>query len=350
MSMRTHTQKRRAVFILLVMLAGVQVFCAVQPRSTPTPLPTATLTPTVNIHRPTRTPQPIGHEDNPLVIAFVDGDDNALVRENAEVTGARLAELTGLAAEGVVYPTYKRLFADMERGLVHLAWMPPLTYLYASGLGYAQALLVTNQFGVDAYGVQFLANVDSGFTPYFDPAQSSSTAPAALALGQFDGLRPCWVDPDSLSGYIVPAGLLALNDIQTLDAVQSQTAPAVIRSLYIKNICDFGATFAISGDPRTSSTLQDLPDVMERVEVIWRSEPIIPNLALAGLPELDPEIQQNVILALQEMFRTEEGKNMLLISTGVEFQALREINDSFYQPLREIVQASGVNLEPLVGK
>jgi len=91
--------------------------------------------------------------------------------------------------------------------------------------------------------------------------------------------------------------------------VVTQSFTSVVRALYIKGICDYGVTFAYSGDPRTSSeVLQDLPDALNKVIIIWRSDPIIPNLNLSFIPSIPKEIRDNIVSALQDLVITGQGK------------------------------------------
>ncbi len=171
--------------------------------------------------------------------------------------------------------------------------------------------MLVNTYGVYFYGVQFFAAVESGFNAYFDAATGNSTAPANTALSQFTNKNPCWVDPTSISGYVVPLGLLEDQSIDLGDGVFSQNPTAVIRSLYIQGVCDFGVTYAHIGDPRTSSSLSDLPDLMERIVIIWKSDPIIPTINLSAYPDIDPRLVQQVAEKMAVLMQTQEGKQWL---------------------------------------
>jgi phosphonate transport system substrate-binding protein len=202
------------------------------------------------------------------------------------------------------------------------------------------------------YGSQFLANVSSGFTPFFDPISGLSSADAATALEQFRDMRPCWVEPQSASGYILPAGLLQVNGITSQPGVLAQTHTAVVRALYIKGICDFGATFGISGDPRTASAVQqDLPDVMNRVLIIWRSEAVIPNLNLSLLAGLSEADRQTLTTAFLDLSKEEDGKALLSLSAGnYQIDDIKAVQDSIYDPLREVSDALNIDLQDMIGK
>ncbi|HZU86773.1 MAG TPA: PhnD/SsuA/transferrin family substrate-binding protein, partial [Anaerolineaceae bacterium] len=236
-------------------------------------------------------------------------------------------------------------------GYIHFAWLPPATYSYANQRGFADARMVSNHFGVYQYGVQFLANANSGYQIYFDPLQDKNVADASVALAQFEGKTPCLVEPGSLSGYLIPLGFLAENKVTWNEPLLLRSSTGIVRALYITGICDYGMTFAISGDPRTSSAVQqDLTDSLQRVPIIWRSEPVIPNLGLAFLPDIPSNMQANIEFSLQDMAKSEEGRRLLSTANNYEIQDLLSIDDQYYQRFRELLAYSNVNLRDFIGK
>ncbi len=340
-----------ATFFALSLLIVLLSACGGAPPNGLTPTVTLTATPTL---RPTLTPtpMPLGSVENPFIIGLVTENSDPQIIGAGNAISEQIWQNTGMLTLPRAYPSYTALLDAMAAREAHIAWMPPLTYLYASDRGLAEVALLTNHFGVYQYGAQFLANVESGFTPFFDPISGLSSADAATALGQFQGMRPCWVEPQSPSGYIVPAGLLEVNEIGTLPAVMSQTHTAVVRSLYIKGVCDFGATFAISGDPRTASAVQDdLPDVMNRVLILWVSDAVIPNINLSLISGLSERERQLLTDAFLNVASTPDGRAVLSISAGnYEIEDLRIIQNNVYDPLREVVKALDIPLREAVGK
>jgi len=261
-----------------------------------------------------------------------------------------LSTSTGYTIIGKEFATAGELLTDMEAGFAHIAWLMPLPYIWANQHGFARAQLLLNHFGVYQYGTQFLASAESGFSVYYDPITGENLADASTALSQFLNQRPCWVSPDSPSGYVVPAGLLAENEIPVQPGAFVRDHAAVIRALYVRGICDFGATFAISGDPRTSPALQDLPDVMNRIVVIWRSDAIIPSMNFSTLPELPEEMRQRLIAALVDLASRPEGRQLLTDALNYDVQELKAVDDETYEPLKRLTEAAQINLESLFRK
>jgi phosphonate transport system substrate-binding protein len=248
------------------------------------------------------------------------------------------------------YDNYADMLNDLSDYSLHAAWLPPLTYIHARQNDLAEVNLLTNHFGTYFTGSQFLAPSNSGITSFFNPEKNINTANAATALRQFQALQPCWVSPTSASGYIVPAGLLAENSIFVADGANLQSHTAVLRALYAGGICDFGATFAISGDPRTSANLlMDYPDILEEMPVIWRSDPIVPNLNLSYHPYIPDDIRTQINLALFSLVSTSAGQQTLSNSLNYDVQDLKFVEENIFDRLTELIEALEIDPQDLIG-
>jgi len=310
--------------------------------------PTFTFTPRPT---PTSTPQPLGSQANPIIMAFVSSETSLQVTNAADQISKFLSDKISSVVQVRVYDSYPALLAAIETGKVHITWMPPFTYILAHQKGLVDAVLMSNHFGIYSYGMMILANIESGFTPFFDPNTNQNTADTAPALKQFDGKRPCWVDPKSASGYVVPLGIFTSEDISLQEPVITQSFNAVIRSLYVQQICDFGATYAISGDPRTASSIQDaFPDIMQKVVIIWRSDAIIPNVSLVYKTGFPRGLQQLLTDALVNWVHTSEGKTALTNVNQYDVQDLKAIDDTYFDPLRTYLLASAIAVDTLIGR
>jgi phosphonate transport system substrate-binding protein len=229
----------------------------------------------------------------------------------------------------------------MGAGNAHIGWLAPVQYIVAHGKGYADVALSTVRNGSNHYGFQYVANANGGFTSYYDAATATDTADAATALAQFADKKPCWTDPLSASGYILPSGVLKANDIKTLAGAWVQGHPTVIKSVYLSpngEICNFGATFI---DAR-SNVAADFPDVNDVVVIIWVSEPFIPNDNVSFAANVPEDMRAILTQGLLDLAATEEGI-ALLKSGGYSIQGLEIVDDSFYDEFRVYLEASGVD-------
>ena len=302
---------------------------------TPTiPSPTATIEPTSQL----------GLDSSPIKIGYiVSGSATNYINYSQDLINS-LEASTGYTIEFSPYDYAQLAFDDLRQSNIHFMFIQPLTYLAASERDLITPLLVTNHFGLYNYGTQFFANKDSFFNTYYDEKNNKSTTTAEFALRQFEGKRPCWTEPSSLAGTIIPYGILAKNGVSFLPPAYLQTPTSVIRALYIKGICDFGATYAYSGDPRTSSqVISDLPDVLSNIEVIWQSDAFIPSLSFSASSSVPIYLQNEFKSLFLTIGSSENRKALITQALQYDVQGFLPIEDDFYDQLREYVDAARIN-------
>ncbi len=300
---------------------------------------------TAKMPRPTPTAAPLGTLENPLVVALPPGSasDGARV-EAGKAFAEQLSEVTGYTFVVVAPDSYGKLVQAMGQGNAHIAVLSAYAYVLAYREGFANAAFARVESGEKTYGAQFIAHTEAGFRSYFDAQKGENTADAATALSQFRDKKPCWPDEVSLSGYAVPAGVLANNEIPLRTAAVLQGQPTVVRAVYVGGICDFGATYI---DARSFPAVRDeYPDVMEKVEVIWRVPPVIPYEVLAIARNLPPEITQAIQDALFRITGMQAGRQVLGQAYGIT--EWERITDAFYEEFRVYIDASGVDLESIL--
>ncbi len=117
---------------------------------------------------------------------------------------------------------------------------------------------------------------------------------------------------------------------------------AVVAAVY-NGQADAGACYV---DARTRIE-KDHPDVMERIAVIAVTVKI-PNDGVQFSPSVPTEIRDKVVQALLDIVQTEDGKKAL--NTAYQWTGLQKADDSFYDPFRQLLQASGMNVEQLLKK
>lgn len=304
------------------------------PQPTATPLPTATLIPIEDLE--------LGTEENPLIFTFISSIDYDLNSISMDNLLAKLNEQTGLIYHYQYYPTAKEAFESLRQGEIHFLWLHPITYVAAKERDLVTPLYVTNHYGLYEYGFQFVANTESNFAIYYDSNTGQSDTSAEIALRQFEGKRPCFVNPSSLSGAIAANGLLLGHGNETKAPVYTQSHTATIRALYIKDICDFGVTFAYTGDPRTSNqVINDLPDAYQQIQILWKSDPIIPSLSFAAYKDTPIQIVDKTTAFLSVFAQSQEGKEMLSSALHYDIQNLKIVEDAYYDTIRNLIYASG---------
>jgi phosphonate transport system substrate-binding protein len=311
------------------------------PTAVPTKPPTAvpTAVPTV---APTATAVPLGTAANPIIVAF----EPSATSQEITAGGTELLDLlsaeTGLTFKGVIPTSYAALTEAMGSGNAQIGWMATFAYILAAQKGYAQVALITNRFGSDHYGSQFIALASAGFTV---AANTPATDADISILEQFKGKRPCFADPQSTSGYVIPLIFLkkaGLTDADIKAPVFTQGHTQTVRAVYASGICDYGATFV---DARTSVT-KDLPDVMDKVVVVYQTPALIPNDNMSYAPDMPQDLRDKITAAMLKIAGTEEGKKAL--NDLYQIGGLVQVDDTAYDEFRSYLTASGIDLSQYV--
>lgn len=346
----TLNRKSYSVFVLLALASLVLAACG-GAATTAAPAPTsppATTAPTAE--PPTEVPPtpeptevPLGSAERPIVMAIAPSATTDELIASGDIIAKLLSDETGLTIEPVVPTNYKAMIEAMCSGNAQVGWLPPFAYLVAhqtqvGDTACADVAFITLRNGLDHYATQFVAHVDSGFTV----AEPGSDPKAALA--QFDGMKPCWTDPFSASGYVIPASLVADAGAKAKTAAFVQGHPTVIRALYAKGICDFGATFV---DARTNSAIQtDLPDVNEKIAVVYQTDNIIPNDTVGYAYDVPAELRDTLSAAFEKIAATEEGAAAMKKLYSID--GLQATDDTFFDEFRVLLAASGIDIASLV--
>ena len=338
--------KKVSLFISL-MVAAVMLLTACGPTATPTAapvVPTATQAPAVPVLVPTATAAPVvvptanplGTAAQPIVLALAPSATTQELLASGQAIADQLAKLTGYTFKTNVPTSYAALIEAMGSGNAQVGFMPTVPYIVAHSKKYADVGLVVLRNGADHYGFEFIANHGAGFKTYYDVKTSKDTADAPTALAQFAGKKPCWTDPLSSSGYLIPAGLLAANKISVKAGAWVQGHPTVVTSVYLSpkgEICDFGAVYI---DAR-SSVVKQYPDVNNKVDIIYVSDPIIPNDTVSYASSLPADMRTKISDALLQMLKTPDG--LAAFKAVYQIDSLKVVDDSFYDDYRVYLQA-----------
>ncbi|GAB4425595.1 MAG: hypothetical protein Kow002_15080 [Anaerolineales bacterium] len=330
-------------FLLFGLIISLTTACASLP--TPEPAPVSQVESPPAPPRPSPTPAPLGTNENPLVLALPPAQTTSNARiQAANSLSAELSALTGYTLVVVQPATEGNLVRAIEAGNVHIAMLSPYAYVLAYQKGLVHASFARTKAGEKTYGAQYIARAEAGFKSYFDARNEENTAEAAEALSQFKDKKPCWTDPSSLSGFIVPAGILAQNGIPTRSPAVLGGHPPVVQAVYSGGICDFGATYI---DARAFPVIKDKnPDIMERVQVIWRVPPVIPHEVFVLTRRMPPEMLNALEDAIFRIAGMESGKLLLHDSFGAA--EWERISDTFYAQFRTFVIASGADLDEII--
>jgi phosphonate transport system substrate-binding protein len=271
----------------------------------------------------------LGEEDKPLIWVFVPSGETERVTTGFESVAAMLEEETGLFFETSIATEYAGVIEALcsDPPDAHMASLATFSYVLAADRGCAEAALLSVRYGSPTYNGQFIVRADSGIS----------------SLEELGGKTFCRPDPLSTSGWVIPSIMLAAAgvdpDTGLAQVVDAGSHDSVVAGVY-NGDCDVGATYV---DARTNLE-EDYPDVMEQVVVI-ALEPDIPNDGVQFQSDLDQELRDKIVAGLLAVAATEEGAEA--ISVAYSWTELMEADDSFYDPFRQILQASGIDIEDL---
>ena len=274
----------------------------------------------------------LGSETNPIVWSFVPSGEMERVAAGAQSVADLLHQETGLYFKTNVATEYAGVIEAMcsNPPKAQMSSLATFAYILAAQKGCAEAELISVRNGAPYYNGQIIVKADSGITE----------------ISQLKGKTFCRPEPLSTSGWIIPmltmraAGLNPDTDLAQI--VDAGSHDAVVTAVY-DGQCDAGATYV---DARTRIE-GDKPDVMEKVNVIAISAPI-PNDGVQYVPSFPRELRDAINAALIKLAQTEEGKAAL--GTAYQWTALEPHYDNFYDPFRQVLDASGVDVESLLPK
>jgi phosphonate transport system substrate-binding protein len=273
--------------------------------------------------------QELGSEENPIVWSFVPSGEMEQVAAGAQEVADLLHDETGLYFDTNVATEYAGVVEAMcsDPPEAHMASLATFSYVLANERCGVEAELVAVRFGSPTYNGQIITQADSGIE----------------GIEDLEGKTFCRPDPLSTSGWIIPEltmraqGLTPESDLAEI--VDAGSHDAVVAAVY-NGDCDAGATYV---DAR--GTLEDdHPDVMDEVVVIEVTEDI-PNDGVQFIPDMDEELKTQIVDALLAISETEEGQEAL--DTAYSWAGLEAHGDEFYDPFRQVLQASGLSIEDL---
>jgi phosphonate transport system substrate-binding protein len=273
-----------------------------------------------------------------LVMAFVPSGEARTILESGNRVAHLLEMATGYHFESVVATSYAGVIEAMGANRADIGWLNTFSYVIAHEKYGVEVRLVTVRFGLPYYRSEIITQADSGIN----------------TLGDLRGKRFAYVDPASTSGYLFPvAGLKKAGyDPQKFfgQTIFAGSHNNVVLAVYQGRV-DAGAVF----EDARASVQKTLADVMQKVKVVWKSDPI-PNDTVSvrkGLPE---DVKGRVTNALLRFSQTSAGldalKSLYEIEALADYQTLvtkYNVNktavptlDAFFNPVRDVQRYVGL--------
>jgi phosphonate transport system substrate-binding protein len=276
-----------------------------------------------------------------LVMAFVPSGEARTILESGNKISHLLEVATGYRFESFVATSFAGVIEAMGAGRADIGWLNTFSYVIAHQKYGAEVRLVTIRFGLPYYRAEIIAESSAGIN----------------ALADLKGKRFAFVDPASTSGYLFPlAGLKKAGyDPQKFfgQTIFAGSHNNVVLAVYQGRV-DAGAVF----EDARGSVQKTLPDVMQKVKVVWKSDPI-PNDTVSFRRELPGDVKDRVTKALLRFSQEPAGLDAL--KSLYEIEALADYPllvskykidapnlDAFYNPVRDVARYAGINLEDLI--
>lgn len=277
----------------------------------------------------------LGSEKNPVKLFFVPSVDTKLIKKSSEVFQQHLEKETGYKFKIEIPHSFVAVVESFGSNRADVASINTFGYLMAHQKYGAEARLTVLRHGAATYQAQFVAKNDGSIK----------------SLADFNGKKLAFVDPSSMSGYLLPKKVLNDRGIKPSEEVFAMKHDSVISMIYQGQV-DAGATFY---SPPFDGTIQDArrlvktqyPDVEEKVQVVELTE-AIPNDPVIFRKELSEEMKTKIVNAFVSFVATPEGQKAFEDVYGVT--GLKPATDADYEPIRVMLKTLGKNVEELVKK
>ncbi|NIS81221.1 MAG: PhnD/SsuA/transferrin family substrate-binding protein [Anaerolineales bacterium] len=260
----------------------------------------------------------IGTQENPIIWGFAPYGEIEQAREDFETLAALIHEETGLVIEAFVTSKYEDIVEAMcaDPPEAHMSSLAVFSYLIATERGCAQAELVAVLFGSTTYNGQIFVRSDSGLE----------------SLTDLKGKTFCRMNEFSTSSWVVPNMELEAVGV-TVAPIDTGTNNAAVEGVYTGR-CDAGGSYV---DARRSIE-DDYPDVLDVIEVIHVTVGI-PHDGVQYHPKFPIELRGQISKAMLKIAETETGEDVF--RTIFFWQGLEAHGDSFYDPIRQLLDAAG---------
>ena len=277
----------------------------------------------------------LGTKDNPVKLFFVPSVEAKTLQDNSAVIKRLLEELTPYKYEIKIPESYIAVVEAFGASRVDIAALNTFGYLLAHEKYGAEALLTVIRHGRPTYRAAIFARAKDKFSK----------------LEDLKGKTMAYVDPASISGYMLPSKEIKAKNIELGRTVYAMTHDAVISMLYQGRV-DAGAAFY---SPPENGVIEDArhlvktqyPDVEEKIKILHLTTEI-PNEPIVFRKDLSAKMKNEIVEGLLKLVQTDEGKAAL----GKMFSVteLKRSTDADYESVREMLKALGISTTEVVNK
>ena len=268
----------------------------------------------------------LGTADNPIKFYFVPSVDVRLLEDTSKALKTYLEAHTPWKYKISIPQSYIAIVEAFGTNRADIASLNTYGYIIAHEKYGVEARLMTERFGDRVYQAQFLARSDSGIKKIED----------------INGKKMAFVDPASISGYLLPLKYLNDHHIKPKETVFAMKHDNVVTMVYQGQV-DAGVTFY---SPPNEGQIQDarrlvkaqFPDVEQKVKIIGLSSDI-PNDPIIFRKDMPEEMKQKICIEMIKFAKTIDGQRVLKQLSSVT--GLVPTTDKDYDETRAAVKALG---------
>ena len=309
----------------------------------------------------------LGSPEKPIQVLFVPSVDAGVIVSGGEVMAKALHDATGLTFEVSVPTSYA---ATVEA----ICASPEDTMAFIPALGY---VLANTKCGVEVGGAAVRYGL-SWYTPQYLVARDSDYK----SLEELAGKK--WAVPDrgSTSGFLYPSAEFKSLGIEPGEIVEAGGHGAAVLAVYNGEV-DFGTSYfspprtdpawvwgqdpepydpfavapnekgkAYAGDVRVldarASVLETAPDVFQKVRILKLGDQI-PNDTVSFGPEFPADLKTRIMNALTVFMSSDNCEQSICSDDFYGWTGVEPTGDSFYDPVRKLIDVLGYTEEDVFG-
>jgi phosphonate transport system substrate-binding protein len=321
----------------------------------------------------------LGSEERPIKVLFVPSVEADTIVAGGEVMAAALNEATGFHFEVSVPTSYAATIEEMCASPDDtIGFIPAQGYVLANQRCGVTVGAAAVRFGLSWYAAQFVVRADSGIE----------------TLEDLEGAT--WAIPDfgSTSGYLYPKAMLEQAGVTIPDEniVEAGGHPNAMLAVYngevdvatgffsppllpdgvwtygvhdpevwreagvspVRN--EEGRVFVAGGPDEGGYRILDAragvtdtaPDIFDVTQILAVT-PQIPNDTISFGPNFPLSMADDIVNALIDFTATEQCLQSICGEEFYSWTGLEQVSDSFYDPVREAMEALGITEEDVLG-
>ncbi len=309
----------------------------------------------------------LGSPENPIQVLFVPSVDAGEIVSGGQVMAAALKKATGLSFEVSVPTSYAATIEAMCAS-------PDKTMGFIPALGY---VLANNRCGVDVGGAAVRYGLSWYTEEFLVPRDSDVKSLADLA-----GKK--WAVPDrgSTSGFLYPSAEFKALGVEPGEIIEAGGHGAAVLAVYNGEV-DFATAYfspplttpkwiygqdpepydvmnvklddkghAMSGDIRVldarASVMETAPDVFAKVRILKLGDKI-PNDTVSFGPDFPQGLRARILNALVVFAGSDECQQSICSDKFYNWTGVEPVGDSFYDPVRRLIDVLGYTEEDIFG-